>query len=92
MDNFNENKYLKAKKKVDKLKSFYYSLLAYCAVIPLLAYLNFRTTSYPWIIFPAVGWGIGLAGLWFCAQGYNPILGKDWEERKIKEFMDNREF
>ncbi|KAB7531097.1 histidine kinase [Flagellimonas olearia] len=91
MENSNK-KYDRAKQKVEKLKAFYSSLLAYCIVIPILAYLNYRTTSFPWIIFPAVGWGIGLVGMWFCAQGYNPLLGRGWEERKIKEFMEQKEY
>lgn len=82
-------KYQKAKKKVQAIKGFYGNLLAYCIVIPILIYINYNTTSFPWAIFPALGWGLGLVINGFCAYGYNPIFGKDWEERKIKEFMQN---
>ena len=92
MENLDEYRYIKAKEKVGKIKSFYSSLLAYCIVIPILAYLNYRTTNFPWVVFPAVGWGIGLVFLWMCAKGYNPIWGKDWEERKIQELMKDKEF
>ena len=92
MENLDEYRYSKAKEKIEKIKSFYSSLLTYCIVIPILAYLNYRTTNFPWVVFPAVGWGIGLVFLWMCAKGYNPILGKDWEERKIQELMKNKEF
>lgn len=87
--NHENNKYQKAKEKVAAIKGFYGHLLAYCVVIPLLAYINYRTTDFPWAIFPALGWGFGLLMNGLCAYGYNPIFGKDWEERKIKEFMQN---
>ncbi|PWL38447.1 histidine kinase [Flagellimonas aquimarina] len=92
MENFTEHKYTRAKEKVENIKSFYSSLLSYCIVIPILAFINYRTTSFPWVIFPAFGWGIGLICHWTNAHGYNPILGKDWEERKIREFMNRDEF
>jgi len=81
--------YEKAKEKVQAIKGFYGNLLAYCIVIPVLAYINYRTTSFPWALFPAIGWGFGLLMNGLCAFGYNPIFGKDWEERKIKEYMQN---
>ncbi|MBT8188621.1 MAG: 2TM domain-containing protein, partial [Croceitalea sp.] len=54
--------------------------------------LNYRTTDFLWVLFPALGWGIGLIAHGLNAFGYNPILGKDWEERKIKEFMNSSDF
>ncbi|KQC28724.1 2TM domain-containing protein [Flagellimonas eckloniae] len=89
MENNGELRYKRAKERVAALKSFYSNLAAYCIVIPILAYLNFRTTSFPWVVFPALGWGIGLIGHWFCTIGYNPILGKNWEEQKIREYMES---
>ena len=87
---FNQNeRYLKAKERVEAIKGFYSNLLAYCIVIPILGYINYRTTDFPWAIFPAIGWGFGLVMNGLCAFGYNPIFGKDWEERKIKEYMQN---
>ncbi|MGB3150344.1 MAG: 2TM domain-containing protein [Maribacter sp.] len=92
MENSNEYKYRRAKKRVEAIKSFYNHLLAYCIVIPFLAWVNYNITSFPWVLFPAIGWGIGLVGHWANAYGYNPILGKDWEERKIKDLMSGNEF
>ena len=92
MENLNEHRYAKAKKRVECIKSFYSNLIAYCLVIPLLAYLNYRTTDFPWAIFPAIGWGLGLVGHWMTAYGNNPLFGKEWEERKIQEFMNDKEF
>ncbi|APQ15963.1 2TM domain-containing protein [Maribacter hydrothermalis] len=80
-------KYQKAKDKVEAIKGFYGNLLAYCIVIPILAYINYNTTSFPWAIFPALGWGFGVIMNGLYAFGYNPLFGKKWEERKIKEYM-----
>lgn len=87
MEYQNESKYSRAKEKVEKLKGFYGNLTSYCIIIPFLALLNYFTTSFPWAIFPAVGWGLGLFFHWMEVSGWNPILGKDWEDQKIKEYM-----
>ncbi len=92
MENLNEYRYRKAKERVEAIKCFYYNLLAYCIVISFLAWINLNTTSFLWFIFPALGWGIGLLGHWSKAYGYNPFFGRDWEERKIKEFMNEGGF
>jgi len=83
-------KYLRAVERVEALKGFYSSLIAYCIVIPFLIYINIRFTSdFYWFLFPMTGWGIGLVFLGFKAFSYNPFLGKNWEERKIQEYMNN---
>ncbi|MGB5363070.1 MAG: 2TM domain-containing protein [Aureibaculum sp.] len=88
-ENFIEDKrYLKAKEKVEKIKGFYSNLIAYLIVIPILAYINYNSTSFPWVIFPALGWGFGVMAHGMDAYGYNPFMGRDWEERKIREFMN----
>lgn len=84
-------KYIRAKKRVDELKGFYGSLIAYCVVIPFLIYINYTTSwDFKWFWFPVFGWGLGLIIQVFQVYGY----GADWEERKIKEIMnkDNNKF
>lgn len=93
MKNFEmEHSYLRAKKRVECIKGFYGNLTAYIIIIPLLGWLNYMTTDFPWVIFPAVGWGLGVILNGMSAYGYNPILGKNWEERKIREFMSEDRF
>ena len=92
MQHIDEYKYKRAKERVECIKGFYGNALAYCIVIPILAYINYRTTSFAWVIFPAVGWGIGLAGHAMQTFEYFPFLGRNWEQRKIRELMDNDEF
>lgn len=87
-----DKRYAKAKEHVEQLKGFYGNLLAYCIVIPCLAILNYNTTSFPWIIFPTLGWGFGVTMHGMEVFGYNPLWGKRWEERKLRKFMDDDTF
>lgn len=92
MENLSEYKYNKAKERVECIKSFYTHAMVYAIVISVLAYLNYITTSFFWVVFPALGWGIGLLSHGMRAFEYMPFLGKDWEERKIREIMNSEEF
>jgi two-component system, LytTR family, sensor kinase len=86
------NKYLRAVERVHDIKEFYGSLISYCIVIPILIFINLRyVPHFQWFWFPMFGWGIGLVFHGFKAFSYNPFLGKDWEERKIKEYMENED-
>ncbi|CAM4402611.1 2TM domain-containing protein [Zobellia nedashkovskayae] len=87
-----DKRYKKAKERVEAIKGFYGNLLAYCIVIPCLAFLNYRTTSFPWVIFPILGWGFGIAMHAMEAFGKNPLWGKRWEEKKMQEYMDDDNF
>ncbi|MGY8915413.1 MAG: 2TM domain-containing protein, partial [Flavobacteriales bacterium] len=87
-----DKRYQKAKERVEAIKSFYGNLVSYCIVIPILVYINHRTTSFPWVIFPALGWGFGVIAHGMEAYGYNPIFGKSWEERKMREYMEDDNF
>ena len=87
-----EKRYLKAKERVEAIKGFYGNLIAYALVIPFLWWLNFRTTSFLWAIFPTVGWGFGVMAHGMEAFGYNPLWGKRWEEKKIRELMEKEDF
>ncbi|QBA64491.1 2TM domain-containing protein [Muriicola soli] len=86
-----DKRYQKAKERVEEIKGFFGNLLAYCIIIPFLAWINYRSTDFPWVLFPALGWGLGVIAHGMEAYGYNPLWGKRWEERKIKEFMENEE-
>jgi hypothetical protein len=92
-NNQQNNKYMRAVERVEEIKGFYSSLIAYCIVIPFLVFIYFKYTphSMQWFWFPALGWGMGLLFQGFKAFNYNPILGSDWEDRKIQEFMKEDE-
>ncbi len=87
-----DKRYQRAKERVEAIKGFYGNLVAYVIVIPFLWYLNSRTTDFTWAIFPTLGWGFGVIMHGLETYGYSPLLGKNWEERKIKEYMDKDKF
>ena len=88
-----DDSYVSARKHVEELKEFYYSLISYFIVIPFLIFIWYRFTPHTiqWFWFPMFGWGMGL-----CFQAYkvyvnNGVLGRNWEKRKIDEFMQEEE-
>lgn len=85
-----ENKYIRAKERVAEIKKFYTSLFFYIVFIGFLAALNYYTNEwrYMWFLWAALGWGIGLVFQALKAFNWMPFMNKDWEEKKIKEFMD----
>src|SRR5690606_11609757 len=91
-DYLEEKRFQKAKEKVKALKEFYGNLTAYCIIIPALWWLNYVTTDFIWAIFPTLGWGFGVLVHGMEAYGYNPLWGKRWEERKVREFMEREDF
>lgn len=94
-----EQKYLRAKNRVDELKGYYWHLATYAIVNTFIsiakisndisegqsfeqAFFNFESLGL-WLV-----WGIGLMFHSFKVFGFPFFLGKNWEERKIKEFMN----
>jgi two-component system LytT family sensor kinase len=87
-DDLENRKYVRALEKVEKLKEFYQNLASYCIVIPFLIFINLRfSPGFYWFWFPIFGWGMGLAFHFLEVNNYNIFLGKNWEDRKIKEMM-----
>ena len=91
MENLNkENRYIKAKERVDCIKKFYSNLLSYVVIISFLAGLNYYLDGWdhPWFLWAAFGWGIGIVFHAIKTFQLSPFFNKNWEERKIKEFME----
>lgn len=81
--------YDRATKRVKEMKGFYGNLISYCLVIPFLIFINLRTSpQYMWFWWPMLGWGIGVASHGFQVFG----IGKNWEEKKIREIMEKDKF
>lgn len=99
MKDFSEqDKYLKAKKRVEKIKGFYIHLLVYVFVNIFLTLVIFKNINsgdfHISMLSTAFFWGIGLAFHAYGVFGKNWFFTQDWEDRKIKEFMekDKKEF
>ncbi len=87
-----DDSYLRARNHVEELKSFYYSLISYCLVIPFLIFINYRTYwGFQWFWFPMIGWGIGLTIQAFKVFVSDKTFGGNWERRKIEQFMREEE-
>lgn len=84
-----EEKYRKAKERVEEIKGFYIHLFFYVIVnCGLLAINLIFVPNHWWFFWPLMGWGIGIAAHGLTVFGLGGFLGKDWEERKIKKIMD----
>lgn len=99
-----EQSYLKAKKRVKEIKGFYVHLSVYIVINIVLSAIIIYGLSYEEgdSIFDALTnfgvystwlfWGIGMFFHWLGVFGFKSLgLGKDWEERKIKELMDKED-
>ena len=86
----NEQRYYKAQKRVKDIKGFYIHLTIYCLVIPVIIYVNLKyVPHFHWFWFSLLGWGMGLFFHWLGVFGFKFLgLGKNWEDKKIKEFMN----
>ena len=86
----NDEKYEEAKKRVKELKGFYRNLITYVSVNIFLIVINLITSPDSlWFYWVTLFWGIGIvlhASKVFVLKG--KFLGKEWEEKKIKEMMD----
>ncbi len=91
MENINKDKYNKAKKRVEELKGFYIHLVIYVVINTfILTNISLRSESFwQWEHFiTLVAWGLGVLFHASKTFGFNPLLGKDWEERQIQKYMD----
>ncbi len=98
-NNFSEeDRYLRAKKRVKQMEGFYWHLFWYLVVNIFILIMIYRGLDDKGNFFQfghfstAFFWGIGLVAHWASVFGRNIIFSKEWEERKIKEFMDKDKF
>ena len=88
--NSQEMKYQNAKKRVAALRGFRVHLTVYLIVNTGLFLLDVITSpSSFWFFWPLMGWGIGVAMHALNVYGFEGRFETDWEERKIKEIMEN---
>ncbi len=81
--------YRRAKKRVEEIKGFYAHLIIFVAVNALLVLINLWTSpGFLWFLIPLVGWGIGLFFHAVFGFGLFGVFTKEWEEKKIKEYVD----
>jgi signal transduction histidine kinase len=70
---------------------FHVHLMSYLGVIAFLALINLMTTHYPWFIWPAMGWGIGLFSHYMAVFGsrmvreryFEPVIEREVRREKV---------
>ncbi|MGB1042570.1 MAG: 2TM domain-containing protein [Tenacibaculum sp.] len=96
-------KYIKAKKRIKELKGYYWHLITYLVVNVFITLAQIIEGLYQRetikVIFSDFGvygvwiiWGISLFFHTLKTFGYPNLPIKNWEERKIKEYMNNDKF
>jgi hypothetical protein len=88
--NTEETTYQKAKERVEAIKGLYIHLIVYVVVNLILFSINMIVSPDSlWFFWPLMGWGVGLFIHALSVFGFGPGFGADWEERKIRELMEN---
>ena len=84
-----QQSYQRAHARVQALKGFYIHATVFALVNIGLFIINLLTGGGWWFYWPLIGWGIGLGAhaLGVFGFGGGP-WGREWEERKTREFMD----
>ena len=99
-----EHNYIKAKKRVKAIKGFYVHLIVYILVnIFISGIIIYGLMQSGYIFSDAITnfgvystwlfWGIGMFFHFMGVFGFSSLgLGKDWEERKIKELIEKEDY
>jgi len=85
-------KYEKAKKRVEEIKGFYSHLIVYvCVNIALFAINAITSPGIWWFYWPLLGWGIGVFFHAMAVFVFSRFPSQQWEKKKIEEVMKQME-
>ena len=90
-----EELYIQARKRVEKIKGFYIHFAVYIVINLFLLgiiYFNMSANENFWSFghfSTAFFWGIGIVFHALGVFGSNMLFSKKWEERKIQEYMSS---
>lgn len=76
----------RAHREAAELRGFYSHLTLYLGVMLLLALLDAIAGGRWWVMWPAMGWGIGIAAHAITVYGHR-WWGQEWEERKVAALL-----
>jgi len=68
-------------------KGFYIHLAVYAVINGILVFINWRTGSPWWFVWPTLGWGIGLGLHAYATFGLHGAT-REWERRRLQELVD----
>ena len=76
---------------VRKIRGFYGHLAKYVIVISGLVIFNFiKSPNHIWVIWPALGWGLGLMFHGMRVFGTMPFMNADWEKRQVEKYLGRK--
>lgn len=76
---------------VRDIKGFYSHLIKYVIVIFCLLIINMiNSPDYYWVIWPALGWGVGVLFHGLNVFEFFDFLGPKWEKRQIEKRLRKR--
>jgi len=89
--NYDDKSYERAKNRLRAVKGFYRDLISYIVVNIVLFIINlvFSPGNW-WFLWILLFWGIAI--MWHFLGVFvfkNKIFGRKWEEKKIKEYMED---
>jgi hypothetical protein len=92
MDDLTQHpRYPEARRHARRVRGFYTHALVYALVNAGLFALNLGTSpGRLWFGWTTFGWGIGLLAHGVSVFAFRGWLGSEWEERKIREYLDRR--
>jgi hypothetical protein len=80
----------RARRRVAAIKGFYIHLICFVLVLAGLLVVNLMGGGPLWVLWVFAGWGVGLAAHAVAVLGQTSRRIADWEERKIKQLMNER--
>jgi hypothetical protein len=87
-----QERYERARRRVEAIKGFYIHLLVYLFVNAGLLLINLLASPGNWWFYwPLLGWGIGVAAHALAVFGAGGWFGKEWEEREIRKILDKED-
>lgn len=82
----------RARRRAKAETGFYSHLVSYLGVIALLALINLMTTRYPWFLWPAMGWGFGVASHWMGVFGSRRIKQRFFDPAVERELQREKAY
>jgi len=91
MESFTQEQlYIQAKKRTKEIKGFFIHLVIEIVSIAIVVYINLKfTPDFHWFWYPVMGMILAIFFHWLGVFGVSKLgLGKEWEERKVKELIN----
>jgi transcriptional regulator with XRE-family HTH domain len=76
---------------VREIRRFYWHLARYVIIISGLAIFNFiKSPNHIWVMWPALGWGLGILFHGMRVFGTMPFMNADWEKRQVEKYLGRK--